>query len=339
MAQEVDAVEKLEALFWESYRERVEQDRTAETHPVLSRLPILSFLYRTLVRVRRLGVVWTAQERLFRLMVDEITFMRHVQLQLQMRWAGEQCADVLPAWAVLPNGLLGRSGNYFNTDSGIVWEVENIYFDNIIKPETASLVLDIGAHIGAYSFQMKRKNPGVRIIAVEPMRENWLLCQANIGFWTDVKVLHNWIGYQPISQPVMLVDERYSGSHIILARDQIAAQLERLPGIYRIEDSLPPPLTLESVLDGIEGQISILKLDCEGAEQDILLHAPLATLQRCQWIVGEYHFGKQRFMAEIWPRLEPVFTLAELSENTPLLSIFLLKNSLKLLKKQGDRTS
>jgi hypothetical protein len=47
--------------------------------------------------------------------------------------------------------------------------------------------------------------------------------------------------------------------------------------------------TLGSIIDGGEEMIDFLKVDCEGCEYDLLLHCPVAVLNRVKFIALEIH--------------------------------------------------
>ena len=51
--------------------------------------------------------------------------------------------------------------------------------------------------------------------------------------------------------------------------------------------------TLPAILEGIEGRVRLLKIDCEGAEKGIFANTPSEALSRIDHVRGELHFSKE----------------------------------------------
>ena len=144
-------------------------------------------------------------------------------------------------------------------------------------------VLDIGAALGDFAVYVARAHPGVRVFAFEPFAESFARLQENIA----LNKLPNVVAVRrAISNNAGLVALAKTGAavqHTITGSTLSGQASETL----RVE-----ALTLSDVFEdhGIE-RCDFLKMDCEGAEFEILLNAPTAAFDRIDRICLEYHDG------------------------------------------------
>jgi len=134
---------------------------------------------------------------------------------------------------------------------------------------TPSVVLDLGANIGAFALSARRRWPNARIICYEPEPDNFgLLCRniAEAGVEAHQSAL-----WAPGVDRVWLVPQ--GGKTASSATEGL---LEA------------PAVCLDKVIAEL-GSVDLLKIDVEGAEVDILLDASPATLSQIEVIVGEFH--------------------------------------------------
>jgi hypothetical protein len=153
------------------------------------------------------------------------------------------------------------------------------YFWQSIPFQRLHTALDVGGHIGLWSWLCQQIAPHIRLTAIEAHPDNYAQLVTNCP---DVTAVHAWCGYQD-SAAGLCCREHLTGSHYVLSAGEPPA-----PEGWVIP--LPPRCTLEDF-----GQIDLLKLDCEGSEFDILLNCPAETLVRIQVIVGEYHLNRGDF--------------------------------------------
>lgn len=166
-----------------------------------------------------------------------------------------------------------------NTHDQDIWQsvvTHNEYGlpDSLYKP-----VVDIGAHIGAFAYAcLKRGAP--RVICVEPCPANFALLQKNLAEFGDrVTLIQAAIGGRTGRGSYhALKDGPNTGGGIV----------KRGGGNVRI-------ITLAQVVGSLRD--FLLKLDCEGAEKE-LVNDPILKLA---WrIVGEYHRGNPaKFVAAL----------------------------------------
>lgn len=140
-------------------------------------------------------------------------------------------------------------------------------------------VVDIGANIGAFTLDCLQRFPDVQVDAYEPNPETFRALQRNVTV--------NGLGHR-----VRLFPEAVAGGSGILtlwpgpgslaASGYLAGSPERGRGI-------PVPMVgLDTVVRRVEGPVSYLKIDAEGAEADILEQG-VAALAGVQQVAGEYH--------------------------------------------------
>jgi FkbM family methyltransferase len=183
----------------------------------------------------------------------------------------------------LKNGLkfyLRPRGNSLVSDQDILKEVifEDCYqILEAIQPHFT--IVDIGAHIGLFSCSAAKQASQGRVLAFEPFPENHQNLCKNI-------TLNHLLHVQAINKAVcdpkpsrsLYIDPSNTGAHSIFKSH---------------EQNLCIPsqtISLTEIFDTYHlDTIDILKLDCEGAEYEILLNTPVATLQKIKTIVMEQH--------------------------------------------------
>ena len=141
----------------------------------------------------------------------------------------------------------------------------------IVLTENAT-VIDIGAYIGDFSMQVARACPRGRILAVEPL-------SAHIRMIETQMALNHVSHVEPVRVAVGGINRRAG-----LTDDGMASRVTERDDVEAVD-----VVTLESLMDqyGI-GSVDLLKLDCEGAEWDILPAAE-RVLPRVAQICMEFH--------------------------------------------------
>jgi FkbM family methyltransferase len=138
-----------------------------------------------------------------------------------------------------------------------------------------SIVIDIGACIGDFTMQAARACPKGRVIAVEPVRANVAMIetQMSLNRVSNVETVHAAIG----------ADSRSAR----LTRDGLGSRASALDDRNDLE--AVEMMTLEELMEGLRIEsVDLLKLDCEGAEWDIL-PASERILPRVRQISMELH--------------------------------------------------
>lgn len=190
-------------------------------------------------------------------------------------------------WALLPAKLGAdvvldlRNGLRFRIragsgDLGVVNEafIRNPYLRaDVIDVPADAVVVDIGANIGDFSLQVAQRCPDGRVLAVEPIAEHVRILRDHVAMnrCRQITCVHGAVG-----AVAGITDIAVDG--VRSRQDSHRARTERVR-----------QTTLQQLLDehGLR-HVDLLKLDCEGAEWDILPAAEQA-FPRIRQICMEYH--------------------------------------------------
>lgn len=167
------------------------------------------------------------------------------------------------------------------------------------------VVVDVGAHIGAFARKWHGKNPEAKIYCVEVCPENLPALRANVGDFADIQQAA--CTYE--TGPLALLNACYSncestGGSTVVSDTGGTLLAPQDAGRY-LEDRRPiQRVTLEDIMSALAvDHIDVLKLDCEGSEYSILEHSPAVHDGRVRFVLGEYH-GVARwneFRARVFP--------------------------------------
>ena len=163
------------------------------------------------------------------------------------------------------------------TDIKIIKEV--IIVDNYKISDIAfddSIVIDIGAHIG--SFSVFASSLGAKVLAYEPASMNFALLRDNIEL-NDSNVAIRNQGVMPTSgEAIIYIRDGNFGGSSFYHKGNWEEKIQTV--------------TLKDIFDANEvDHCSFLKLDCEGAEYDILDSFPY--LDRVKQLALEYEGGTE----------------------------------------------
>lgn len=181
-----------------------------------------------------------------------------------------------------------RSGLRFNlrggTDDSRVWfeiYVRGCYGQAAIQP--GAVVVDIGANIGCFSVRAARN--ASRVLAYEPFQSNLDLLRGNIDLNSanNVQVFPFAVGGNEGLSTLFIPDD-----------DGFVGRVSLHPGRgTRTTECIC--ITLDQVvLDNELNQIDLLKIDCQGAEYEILYQASADTLGRCRQVIAECEIYENR---------------------------------------------
>jgi FkbM family methyltransferase len=157
-------------------------------------------------------------------------------------------------------------------ESGIAKDVINVILDDEYRLTTLKLqlgtIVDIGANIGLFSIWAASNFPTATIHSYEPNEDLWRFTEANL----------NQVGVQLHREAVGLNNGRASVSH----------EGESRLGRCELSESGGVVVTAFSeVVARAGGHVDLLKMDCEGAEWEILEDA--VSFRQVDNVVMEYH--------------------------------------------------
>jgi FkbM family methyltransferase len=145
------------------------------------------------------------------------------------------------------------------------------------------VVVDIGANIGIVGLYLAKKHPGIRIIAIEPVPTTFRHLTENIALngVSSITAL-NCAVTKDGRDLTMIVNPGHSGGSTGHLRNL------KQPGHYNLS---VPSRTLDSICDEyVTDRCRLLKVDCEGAEYEILRGA--RCLRRVDHLGIEIHHNQ-----------------------------------------------
>jgi FkbM family methyltransferase len=185
--------------------------------------------------------------------------------------------------------LLIREGRSNAAERDIIREVQREYpWDFPIHT-----AIDIGAHVGSWTCYAKRLYPDARIVACEVDPETFQILEFNANGLEDVTLVHGRAGYDDEPHIIWRHSANSGSTSTWRTSDKDKARFNDPNGT-----SLPaPPCVGLGQLMNMGGfdRVDVLKLDCEGAEIDILCHAQDDVLMRIDRVIGEIHTTPHEF--------------------------------------------
>ena len=158
-----------------------------------------------------------------------------------------------------------------------VWMI-NEYDVESFKINQGDNVIDIGAHIGLFSLLVSQFCNAAKIFSFEPIRENFDLLVSNLELNHTENIFPFNVGVSKNSDKLNLFLNNDQSAHSIFPKGSESITVEST--------------SLQKIFD--ENKIStckLLKLDCEGAEYDIIDSLPVEYLDKIQNMVIEYHLA------------------------------------------------
>ncbi len=206
-----------------------------------------------------------------------------------------QLIGLIENWYTIPLGVLGlidfRKGLVLKLKNGTkfkcrhfmdAWTIKEVFASNDykIKPSSHHMtIIDVGANIGSFSVLAALNIPNAKILSFEPLRGAFQQLKENI--------LINDLGKQIIPKKMAV----YKEEKAIKIYDSGKSGLS---SIYRTRNEKKFELVKSTTLEKIFKKNKIktcdyLKIDCEGAEYDILSSCPKDIFKRIKTISLEFH--------------------------------------------------
>lgn len=229
--------------------------------------------------------------------------MRRVQRAVQM---GKRAAEILRLYdnwpVVYRNRLAGRDAKglvTYHLRAGVSMTVaaghediaiiNDIWLDRPyeapdVKPRQGWTVVDVGSNKGSFSVRAAYLADGRlrRLVCVEPEPRNYECLVRNVPDSAAQQVHRLNVAVGSERGTVMLYRVHGSSGQHSLHRARAAGQ-----GQYDAPVEVEK-ITLEDVLSYCPEGVDLLKLDCEGAEYDIVLNSPAAWFSSIARITMEY---------------------------------------------------
>jgi FkbM family methyltransferase len=246
--------------------------------------------------------------------------LRRVRLQMLMArqlrnwrevWSSYIGGSPVPVLRFRNGGLL--HGGSRDSPAFLFLEVfANGCYRRMLPRTISGVAIDIGANIGAFTLDMAWRHPSLTMHAYEPDPETCDQLRENIaanGLAGRVRIWNEAIAGTAGTLRLW----RSDGS---IAASAYAVETARGTAVD------VPAVTLATAIERAGGRITLLKMDCEGAEAEIL-EAGGPVLDALDWIVAEYHTA---LVPDVIPRIRRALdagftvTVAEGDRRGPLFS-------------------
>lgn len=167
---------------------------------------------------------------------------------------------------------------------GMINEIWNwkIYDPLLHYVHDGSTVIDIGANIGVFSMKAARAAKNVRVVSYEPFPESFKSLSENVRL-------------NGLENNVAAINKAVAGTRgelelFFRPHDLGGVSLHQYGDKSQLSSMRVPAITLEDVFRDNKIEVcDYMKMDCEGAEEQILMTAPRAVLDRIRSITLEWH--------------------------------------------------
>lgn len=158
-----------------------------------------------------------------------------------------------------------------------VWLIEE-YSKSGFDINKNDIVIDVGAHIGLFTLYASQFCTDGKIYSFEPMKENYELLSENIKSNNLKQVEIFNLAVSNSNQEINLYINDDESGHSMFSESNHSTTVNSI--------------SLQKFFDekNIE-RCNFLKLDCEGAEYEIIKHLPTSYLQKIDKMVIEYHMA------------------------------------------------
>jgi len=152
------------------------------------------------------------------------------------------------------------------------------YLPPALEPK---VILDIGSNIGASILFFHEHFPAATIYGFEPHGETYQVLQMNVGSISSVQTFNYALGAKD-----GMVSVEFDGA-------DFSRFMAKPGGPEWCGPLRPVECQMKHAGKAMENlgltRIDLIKIDCEGAEYDVLTALPEKMIQECKWIVGEMH--------------------------------------------------
>jgi len=191
----------------------------------------------------------------------------------------------------LSNGVTlltpGRAPGEEQAIDGIVYEVciRDDYlghpFLSLVRPEPGDAIIDIGGHVGSFAIHAATRFPNLRVHSFEPMPANFALLGENVRLngLSDRVAVSNVAVASGAGERTIFASAANSGLNSFYPVDGDGGSQVKVRSIQLAEY-----LDQHAIRS-----IFAMKLDCEGAEYEILYRCPTEIFKRTKLILLEYH--------------------------------------------------
>jgi len=141
------------------------------------------------------------------------------------------------------------------------------------------IIIDIGAHVGYFTLYAAKRASNGKILSFEPTKESFSILKKNIEINNFQNTIIENVGVTKVAKKTILfVDNKYSIANTLYNNGK------------NLEKEEIQTTTLHDICEKYDlKKIDFLKMDCEGAEFEIILNTPPEVLKKIQKITAEIH--------------------------------------------------
>jgi len=149
----------------------------------------------------------------------------------------------------------------------------------IFPPMKAKVIFDIGANIGVTALDLHEHYPEAEIYAFEPCRSNFELLSFNTAWCPQIKVFNIGLWCADGEGELFYSDmaNNFGGASLHTAGTRNESEKVKLVDIRSF------------IAEHGISHVDVVKIDCEGAEKEILFAMPTEIIETVQWMEGELH--------------------------------------------------
>lgn len=163
----------------------------------------------------------------------------------------------------------------FTTDCVAMELASDTYGLNRIEFQDGDVVLDIGAHVGTFALYVKKRWPGVQVYSIEPSSVNFERLERNFELnGLDCAALKTAVTADGRDLNLLHNRNNTGGDTAFSKPNGRATETVRSTTLTKLLDVL-----------GVD-RVKLLKIDCEGAEHEVLKGFDLS---RVDYLSGEFH--------------------------------------------------
>jgi FkbM family methyltransferase len=161
-----------------------------------------------------------------------------------------------------------------------VWLVEE-YSGSNFRINANDIIIDIGAHIGLFTLYASQYCKNGTIFCFEPVDENYDILVDNI-------TQNNLKNVKPFKSAVSKSESTIT---IYRNKDEAGHSMFSFTSHALKVDSI----SLKKIIDeNSVNQCNLIKIDCEGAEYEIIESLPLEYFKKISKLIIEYHFADSK---------------------------------------------
>ncbi len=170
-------------------------------------------------------------------------------------------------------------------------EIDDYNFDSIDFKD-GDVVIDIGGNIGTVSIYLAKKYPFLKIYAFEPVKQNYENFLKNIelnNINKDIIKVFNLAITKDRRDVILTSPFNNSGA------SNIYNNFRGSGNIILNNDISIKSITFDDIFSNNNiSKCKLLKIDCEGAEYEILYSANIENLKNCEYMRAEFHGKKYK---------------------------------------------